>query len=90
MIQSTEGAISCCSNTSSLLRSLTAPTSAWARSAGLLSIPQHGFHEVHHIADGLSVFDGAGSIRERRACVKPPGSKFFTNFDNVDEHWDAG
>lgn len=58
-------------------------------SLGASILKQHGFHDVSSVAGGLSGYSAAGYIRECLACVNPHGSRFFTSFGKVNEHWDA-
>jgi rhodanese-related sulfurtransferase len=56
---------------------------------GASILKQHGFNDVYNVAGGLSGYSAAGYIRECRVCVNPHGSRFFTNFSEVQKHWDT-
>ncbi len=56
---------------------------------GASILKQHGFNEVYNVAGGLSGYSAAGYIREGQVCVNPHGSRFFTNYIEVNKHWDT-
>ncbi len=58
-------------------------------SLGASILEQHGFKGMYNVAGGMAGYSAAGYTRECRACVNLHGSRFFTNFSEVQKHWHA-
>jgi hydroxyacylglutathione hydrolase len=56
-------------------------------SLGVSILKQHGFKEVINVAGGMTGYSAAGYARECHACLNPHGSRFFTNYNEVEKHF---
>jgi hydroxyacylglutathione hydrolase len=56
-------------------------------SLGASILKQHGFNEVINVAGGMTGYSNAGYARECHACLNPHGSRFFTNYSEVEKHF---
>ncbi len=56
-------------------------------SLGASILKQHGFKDVINLAGGMTGYSAAGYVRECHACLNPHGSRFFSNFSEVDKHF---
>lgn len=58
-------------------------------SLGTSILQQHGFKEVFNLAGGMTGYSAAGYTKKCIACENLHGSRFFTNFEHVNKHWDV-
>jgi hydroxyacylglutathione hydrolase len=56
-------------------------------SLGVSILKQHGFKDVINVAGGMTGYSAAGYARECHACLNPHGSRFFTNYNEVEKHF---
>ena len=56
-------------------------------SLGASILKQHGFKNVINVAGGMTGYSAAGYVRECHACLNPHGSRFFTNYNEVEKHF---
>lgn len=56
-------------------------------SLGVSLLKQHGFKDVNNVAGGMTGYSAAGYARECHACLNPHGSRFFTNYNEVEKHF---
>lgn len=56
-------------------------------SLGVSILKQHGFKYVINVAGGMTGYSAAGYARECHACLNPHGSRFFTNYNEVEKHF---
>ncbi len=56
-------------------------------SLGVSILKQHGFKDVTNVAGGMTGYSAAGYARECHACLNPHGSRFFTNYNEVEKHF---
>jgi hydroxyacylglutathione hydrolase len=56
-------------------------------SLGASILKQKGFTDVINLAGGMTGYSAAGFVRECHACLNPHGSRFFTNFSEVEKHF---
>ncbi len=56
-------------------------------SLGASMLKQHGFKDVINLAGGMTGYSAAGYARECHACLNPHGSRFFSNFSDIDKHF---
>ncbi|MBM4236732.1 MAG: MBL fold metallo-hydrolase [Firmicutes bacterium] len=56
-------------------------------SLGVSILKQHGFEDVINVAGGMTGYSAAGYARECHACLNPHGSRFFTNYSEVEKHF---
>lgn len=56
-------------------------------SLGVSILKQHGFDDVINLAGGMTGYSAAGYVRECHACLNPHGSRFFTNYSEVEKHF---
>lgn len=56
-------------------------------SLGASILKQRGFHDVINVAGGMTGYSAAGYVRECHACLNPHGSRFFTNYNEVEKHF---
>ncbi len=56
-------------------------------SLGASILKQKGFEDVINVAGGMTGYSAAGYARECYACLNPHGSRFFSNFSEVEKHF---
>lgn len=56
-------------------------------SLGASILKQHGFRDVINVAGGMTGYSAAGYASECHACINPHGSRFFTNYSEVEKHF---
>jgi hydroxyacylglutathione hydrolase len=56
-------------------------------SLGASILKQRGFQDVINVAGGMTGYSAAGYVRECHACLNPHGSRFFTNYNEVEKHF---
>jgi len=56
-------------------------------SLGASILKQHGFKDVINVAGGMTGYSAAGYVRECHVCVNPHGSRFFSDYSEVEMHF---
>ncbi len=56
-------------------------------SLGASMLKQHGFKDVMNVAGGMTGYSTAGYARECHACMNPHGSRFFSDYSEIEKHF---
>ena len=56
-------------------------------SLGSSILMQHGFKDIINVAGGMTGYSAAGYVRECHVCENPHGSRFFSDYNEVEKHF---